>query len=84
MAILAQWPQIIFFVIVVSWCLLFLVEFEDDGMRSNESTKNGRKGAHVLKCKIFVNSKTIFQIYDKKFHVSPTVLKISWFNLYGS
>ena len=30
-----------------------LVEFEVDGMRPNESTKNGRKGAHGLNCKFF-------------------------------
>ena len=29
-----------------------LVEFEVDGMRPNESTKNGQKGAHGLNCKI--------------------------------
>ena len=42
-----------------------LVEFEVDGMRPNESTKNGRKGAHGLNCKIFVNFDAIYEIYDK-------------------
>ena len=36
-----------------------LVEFEVDGMRLNESPKNGRKGAQGLNCKIFVNFKAI-------------------------
>ena len=44
----------------------FLVQFEDDPMRPNESTKNGRKGAHGLNCKIFVNSEAISEVYDKK------------------
>ena len=44
---------------------VILVEFEVDGMRPNESTKNGRKGAHGLNCKIFVNFEAIYEIYDK-------------------
>ena len=56
-----------------------LLEFEVDGMRPSESTKNGRKGAHRLNCKIFVNFEVIFEVYDKnylrrKIHVSPTIL----------
>ena len=45
--------------------LYILVEFEVDGMRPNESTKNGRKGAHGFYCKIFVNFETIYEIYEK-------------------
>ena len=43
-------------------------KYEVDGMRSNESTKNGQKGAHGLNCKIFVNFEVIFEIYDKNYH----------------
>ena len=43
----------------------FLVEFEDDRLRPKENTKYGRKGAHGLNCKIFVNPEAIFEIYDK-------------------
>ena len=64
-------------------------EFEVYGMRPNKSTKSGQKGAHRLNCKIFVHFEAIFEIYDKnsrkkKNHVSPTILKFSWSNLYGS
>ena len=56
-----------------------LVEFEVDGMRPNESTKNGHKGAHEFNCKIFVIFEAIYDIYDKnysrkKINVSPTIL----------
>ena len=44
-----------------------LIEFEVDGMRPNESTKNGRKAAHGLNCKIFVNSKVFFEINEKNY-----------------
>ena len=44
--------------------LFILVEFEVDGTRPNERTKNGRIGAHGLNCKIFVNFELIFEIYD--------------------
>lgn len=37
-----------------------LVVFEVNGIRPNESTKNGRRGAHGFKYKIFGNSETIF------------------------
>ena len=42
----------------------FLVKFEVAGMRPNESTKNGRIGAHGLNGKIFVNFELILEIYD--------------------
>ena len=48
MAILAKLPNIlaIFLVIFAQVDVFYiLVEFEVDGMRPNESTKNGRKGA---------------------------------------
>ena len=45
-----------------------VIEFEVDGMRSNESTKNGRKAARGLNCKIFVNFEAIFEIYDESYH----------------
>ena len=57
----------------------FLVEFEADGMRPDESTKNGRKGAHGLNCK-FVSvlrtfSKSSTKITRGKiFHVSLPIL----------
>ena len=48
-------------------------------MRPNESTKNGRKGAQGLNCKIFVNSEIIFETDDKNYpsknHVSAIILK---------
>ena len=47
--------------------LYILVEFEVDRMRPNESTKNGRKAAHGLNCKIFVNSKVFFEINEKNY-----------------
>ena len=34
-------------------------------MRPNECTKNGRKGAHGLNCKIFVNFEAIFESTTK-------------------
>ena len=36
--------------------LHILVEFESDRMSPRESAKNGRIGAHGLKCIIFINS----------------------------
>ena len=60
-----------------------LVEFERDRITPHESTKNGRKDAHGLKCKIFVNSKVIFEISVKNYlrkkqvYVSQTILKFS-------
>ena len=56
MAILAEWPEIlpIFFSIFVHGDVFyFLVEFEDDWMSPDESTKNERKGAHWLNCQFF-------------------------------
>ena len=70
MAILAERSKIlaIFFVIFDQVDVFYiLVEFEVDGMRVHESTKNGRKGVHGLNCKIFVNSEAIFEIYDKNY-----------------
>ena len=60
-----------------SWCLLFLVEFEVDGMRPNESTKNGRKGAHGLNWKIL----SILRSFSKP-NLKP-ISKFSWSDLYG-
>ena len=34
---------------------------------AHECNKNGRIGAHGLKCKIFVNSELKFKIYDKNY-----------------
>ena len=45
-----------------------LVEFEVDGMRPNESTKNRQTGAHGLNWKIFVNLKVIFEIWEEITH----------------
>ena len=70
MAILAKWPKILVTFLVIFGQVdvsYILVEFEVDGMRPNESTKNRRKGAHGLNCKIFVNFKAIFEIYDKNY-----------------
>ena len=49
-------------------------------MRPNESTKNGRTGAHGLNCKIFVNSKAIFEIYEKNYIkvFSFLIVRIVW------
>ena len=75
---MTKWPKMlaIFFVIFGQVDVFYiLVEFEVDGMRPNESTKNGQKGAHEFNCKIFV----IYDIYDKnysrkKINVSSTIL----------
>ena len=40
----------------------FLVEFKDDGMRPNKSTKNARKGAHGLNSAKFLS---IFRSFSK-------------------
>ena len=45
--------------------LYILVEFESDPMSPRESAKNGQMGAHGLSWKIFVQSETEFEIYDK-------------------
>ena len=49
-----------------------LVEFEVDGMRPNEFTKNGRKGAHGLNSKIFRQFLS---------HMIPKVPKNIYYNL---
>ena len=50
-------------IIVKNGVLYILIEFESDRI----STKNGRKGAHGLNCKIFVNFEAIFEIYDENY-----------------
>ena len=60
--------------------LLILVEFESDRMGPRESAKNGRIGAYGLKCRIFLDSELIFEIYDKnnpreKIYVLTMILK---------
>ena len=64
-----KWPfwQLFFVIFGRVDVFYFLEEFEVDGMHPNESTKNRRKGADGLNCKIFVNSKVIFEIYDKNY-----------------
>ena len=47
--------------------LYILVEFERDRISPRQSGKNGRIGAHELNCKLFVNSKLKFEIYDKNY-----------------
>ena len=59
---------------------LILVEFESDRMGPRESAKNGRIGAYGLKCRIFLDSELIFEIYDKnnpreKIYVLTMILK---------
>ena len=84
MAIIAKRPKIlaIFHVIIIhTYNLFILLEFEIDRLSLRESAKNGQIGAHGLNCKI-VNSEVIFEIYDKfyhrkKNHVSTTLLKFS-------
>ena len=66
--ILTKWQKMltIFFVIFIQDNAFFiLVEFESDQMSPRESTENGRIGAYGLKCKFFMNSELIFEIYDK-------------------
>ena len=81
-AILAKWPKIlaIFFVIFgQDDGFYILVEFEVDGMRPNESMKNGRKGAQGLNCKIYVNFKVIFEIYDKNYSRGKNFMSLRQF-----
>ena len=66
MAIFPKWPKILAIFFGQVHVFYFLVQFEDDPMRPNESSKNGQKGAHELNCKIFVNSEAISEVYDKK------------------
>ena len=47
--------------------LFIFVEFESDRVSPCVSAKNGRIGAHGLKCKICVISQLIFEIYDKNY-----------------
>ena len=66
-AILSKWLEIlpIFFIIIAKDEVFYiLVEFERDRVSPRESPKNGRTGAHGLKCIIFVNSELKFEIYD--------------------
>ena len=85
-AILTKWPKIlaIFFVIFRQVDVFYiLVEFEVDGIRPNECTKNGRKSAHGLNCKIFVNFETIYEIYDKNYSSKKNLMSLRrfWFFL---
>ena len=56
-----------------------LVEFERDRVSPRESPKNGRTGAHGLKCIIFVNSELIFEIYDKNYPIKKIFMSLRHF-----
>ena len=70
-----------FFFVIFSQVDVFyiLVKFEVDGMRPNESTKNGRVGAHGLNCRVLVNFELIFEICDENYLMKKIFMSLRQF-----